>query len=943
MIPQPNTVLDIKSHAADQQGVQAPHSVQSKITLQDEVTTPNGSVAVNNGGLLFYEETSTCFRYYNLANDQWWSLCGTPPPADAELRDCYKAIAVGTYLEKNALTVSNYLQVPIHVNRPGTYTITSVVKDAANNIETYYFTTNGTFPNTGDFVVNIPGAGMPTTSGNHIVNITINGVLQACDIPIKVMPLDPDYVILDVQQLNPNWNILTPLADGTYKVAVKLLVYNPGTWGLTTSQVNGYTFGATGEISSAQGFNPEGSFPQTVTVLVPVAAGQALVYGTGIDKFVMSTTTSKTASNRDFNILLTKGGYKLDRVDCSAPNLIIHISSPTAMQSTDTLMNGKYFVPDAYIKIPIIVTAPGQYVVYADVAGALFATCTLQGSKYVINPVTLTSATSTLTLYPVGNLDDTNPNRIVNTSVLNTNIPIKFSAGDNNGPDGVAGNADDWEPESGYYQQDQFCVPSVVVKPSVARFADLKLATQAATTGTGAYSNNMRYSYNTALGNQTQSRLEAATQGVYTIDYAGNTPVTAIKLEASYSVAGSYDFRVVLGNLPDTIAYTAKGELPPIPSGQTLATATIILTPFKKDDSGNNFVALNGSTTTDPTQYVWNTKDGNQIPITEKIGKTSDIINYYTTSDNPATGIMSGKLEVPLWFGYRSMKIVSLGSTDFSLNNASSVGYSMFGSPAIFGYQGIVPVGGINLVRTTTVPATANNGIAMKNLIRDADIVLVQYVNGFGNSAFAQIFADFVNMGGALMYSCETPDTYISGVMNAIYNTSAFTAIYEGGRYRFAVLQQKGTPEYDNNPILNGTFTKDSVNVLAFGNDNGTGSYLTMTDAAFNAAAPNAVILAKGAATNRIFAFYDPSKGLLYCGDGGWLASNTWNNTSTTTYPLVTYQNFMPRSKPNFVGTAGYPTNVNGPVDNAYLFCNYISWAIDWAAVKRDHSLDATW
>ncbi|MCL1868670.1 MAG: hypothetical protein FWF72_07010 [Paludibacter sp.] len=942
--PRPNTVIEIQTHDADMQGVQLPHSVQNKITLQDEVVIgPSNSVAINNDGLLFYEESSSCFRYYNLPKDQWWSLCGTPPPADAELQNCYQAKAAGTYLEKATLTISNYLQIPVHVNSAGTYTITSVVKNAANNEETYYFTTNGTFPNAGNFVVNVPGAGMPTTSGNHIVNISINGVVQSCDIPVTVMPRDPDYIILDVEQLNPNWNILTPLADGTYKVAVKLLVYNPGTWGLTTSEVNGYTFAATGEISGAQGFNPDAPFPQTITVLVPVAAGQALVYGTGVDRFLMSTTTSKTASNRDFNILLTKGGFKLDRVNCFDSNMIVHMSSSTAMSSTDILSDGTYFVSDAYIKIPIVVIAPGQYVVYADVAGARFATCTLQGSAYVINPVTLTSSTNTLTLYPVGALDNSNPMRLPRTSVYNTDLPIIFSAGDINGPDGIVGNSDDWQPESGYFQEDEFCKPSVKVMASVARFADLRLAPQAPTSGSSAYSNGMRYHYSTTLGNQVQARLNAATQGVYTVDYAGNTPVTGINLEAQYSVAGSYNFIVTFGHGADTIAYTAKGELPPLASGQLSATATITLTPFKKDNNGN-FVDAGGNVTTNPAQYVWNTKDGNQLPATIEIGRSSDIIDYYRASDNPGSGVMTGHLEVPLWFGYRAMKVVSLGGISFSLNETNSVGNRLLTNQNIFGYQGIVPVGGINLVQSTTLfPLTAAGITAYKNAIRDADVVLVQYNGGDQNSSnyFAQVFKDFIDMGGALMYSCQN-QTSTNGVMNAIYNTSGITS-GPGVGLRYGIVQQQGTPAYANNPILNGPFTKDSVNVIAVGNDQTTGVSV-IVDAIFNAAAPNAVVLALAAA-NRAFMFYDPSKGFLFCGDSGWLASSSWNNTSTTGYPFVTYNNtWMPRPKSNYGAGNGsnYPTG-NGLVYNSHIFSNYMAFALEYAAAHRDHTRDATW
>jgi hypothetical protein len=936
--PRPNAVLEIKSKEGEIQGVKFPESNESNITIEDVVAVkPDSMVGVNNDGLMFYDTISSCFRYYNLSDARWWNLCGTPPPAVFELADCSNAQAIGTYLIDEPLTVNNYLRIPVNVSQPGTYSIEAAVKDAGNNSETYYFSTKGIFPKAGYFDVIVPGAGFPATSGNHTANVTMNGVLQTCDIPITVLPRDPDYIILSVEQMDPKWNILTPLDDGTKKVMVKLLVYNPGTWGLTTSEVNGYSFAATGETANAQGYNPAGSFPQTVTVLVPVAAGQANVYGTGSDHFLMSTTTSKTASNYEFNIQLSKGGFKLNRVQCSDPNLIIHLSLVSALFDTDTVRNGEEFVSDAYIKIPIEVTAPGQYIVYANFAGVQFATCTDNGTSYTASQVTLLSTTNTLTLYPVGAKDASNANRKTNTTVYDTPIELMFSAGDADGPDGIAGNADDWSSESGYYTEDLFCRPAIVVKPSVARFADITLAQQAPTSGINAHANGMRYLYNTAIaGNYTTASMNAATQGVYTIDAAGNTPVSGINLTTSYSIPGDYNFRVKFGEGADTIVYVAKGELPPLPGGHTLGAATITLAPFKIDEDGD-FVDAGGNKTTDPAQYVWNTRTGNPLPITVTPGKYTDVIYYYTSADDPSSGIMTGTIEVPLWFGYRAMKIVSLGSADFSLNNPNSVGYSLLGSDVNFGYNGTVPVGGVTLTRITSA-TDVDTEAELNTAIRDADIVLIQYVNGFGNPGNnrAKVLAEFLQRGGALMYSCETPGSYIEGIMNTIYGVSNLTAAYEGGRYKFGILQTPGTADYENNPILNGPFSQ-GVDITAVGNDNGTGSYIT-SPAALAAAAPNGVVMATRS-NGGVFMFFDPTKGLLYCGDGGWLASNTWDNTSTVTYPLVTTSDYKPRAK-NFSGTGGHPTTSAGNVYNSYLFCNYLAWAIEYAAHNRDHSQD---
>ncbi|MDR2823587.1 MAG: hypothetical protein LBB41_00135, partial [Prevotellaceae bacterium] len=254
--PRPNAVLDVEAREGEIQGIKLPHTVQGNITLQDIVAVkPDSLVSINNDGLMFYEVSSGCFKYYHLANAQWWNLCGTPPPAVAEV-DCNGSRAAGNYLEGEPLSINNHLTVRVKVSKAGTYCIEAHVKDAANNDETYHFSTKGIFPNAGSFDVIVTGIGQPASSGSHTADVTVNGVLQNCNVPINVLPRDPDYIILSVEQINPSWNIRTPLYGGNYKVAVKLLVYNPGTWGLITSEVNGYSFAATGKVANAQRYNP---------------------------------------------------------------------------------------------------------------------------------------------------------------------------------------------------------------------------------------------------------------------------------------------------------------------------------------------------------------------------------------------------------------------------------------------------------------------------------------------------------------------------------------------------------------------------------------------------------------------------------------------------------------------------------------------------------------
>jgi hypothetical protein len=278
--------------------------VPTIIPLKEKETIPgdpNSVTSINNDGLLLYNSVTGCYNYWNAPLQEWWNLCGTPAPAESSVDDCNKINLVGIYLEQHTFGVNNYLQVPLTVTKTGTYTI--MATDSTDN--GYYFITSGTFPRKGTFYVNIPGTGTPKKAGTDTITLTVNGKVQTCEVKINVEKHEPDYVITNIEQLHKPWTVQTDLTNGSYLIEVALRVNKPGTWGLTTSEQNGYTFSSTGEITDAQGFNPEGSFPQTVKVKVPVAVGQANVYSAHGDDFVLLTTTSKTPSNKGFNIQLS--------------------------------------------------------------------------------------------------------------------------------------------------------------------------------------------------------------------------------------------------------------------------------------------------------------------------------------------------------------------------------------------------------------------------------------------------------------------------------------------------------------------------------------------------------------------------------------------------------------------------------------------------------------
>jgi hypothetical protein len=216
-------------------------------------------------------------------------------------------------------------------------------------------------------------------------------------------------------------------------------------------------------------------------------------------------------------------------------------------------------------------------------------------------------------------------------------------------------------------------------------------------------------------------------------------------------------------------------------------------------------------------------------------------------------------------------------------------------------------------------------------------VVLVQYADGFGGTGLAQTYKEFVDRGGALMYSQENIAN-ARATLNAIYNTTAFTPTniltrVDVNNAPIAALQ--GTPAYENSQIINGPFT-GSVNIRALGND--AAGYTCQIDmATLTSVIPNVEIIATYtySSVTRAYMFYDSSKGFLYCADNGWLASGQ-NGATNSPVTANAANGYFPASK-------SWSAAPGGSVQNAYIFCNYLNVAAAYAARHRDHSGDATW
>jgi len=261
----------------------------NKGLLVPRITTAqrdNMPVANRADGLLIYNTTSGCFNHWSALQTTWLSICGTPPPAVVNItpEQCSNIVVNGTYTQGIVISDSNYLNIPVTVSQPGTYSISAVTNNG------YYFEKNGSFPAAGNYNLLLQGVGIPnnaTPTPGDTVAITINGLLRACTINIEVIPANVDYTINNCGTISAagTYNIGIPLSD-TNKMSLTVNVITPGFWSITSNTVNGYSFSGSGTFTSTG--------VQNVEIL---GTGQPIASGTNNFNLSSNALSATTCTN----------------------------------------------------------------------------------------------------------------------------------------------------------------------------------------------------------------------------------------------------------------------------------------------------------------------------------------------------------------------------------------------------------------------------------------------------------------------------------------------------------------------------------------------------------------------------------------------------------------------------------------------------------------------
>ncbi|MBO9586340.1 MAG: GHKL domain-containing protein [Flavobacterium sp.] len=265
-------------------------------------------------------------------------------------------------------------------------------------------------------------------------------------------------------------------------------------------------------------------------------------------------------------------------------------------------------------------------------------------------------------------------------------------------------------------------------------------------------------------------------------------------------------------------------------------------------------------------------------------------------------------------FAFRTMKLLGLGENLYQPATASTsqAGRAILASAANFGPTGTVQVQGITIIN-----GAYNTGTSLKNLINsnNIDIIYIGYNYNTNDATTLTILSDFVkNKKGVLIQAQENGNTGLATLINSICG-SALTAsdINSSGATYINPLANIA------DPILNGPF--GNIQGLSIGGDNNNSYYVPTIS--------NIVSLATiSGNTSRISTFRHNTLGYLFCGDGGMVAGNS-TDTSTTIYPAKISATGLPLSKAYTSSTTVY---------NSIFYANTIAWAIQYVQNNTDSS-----
>lgn len=297
---------------------------------RDTQLTPNMGISQNS--LLIYNTTEDCYNYWNNTDQEWKSLCGKLGKSVFTF-DCADVEVNGSYVEGRELTTSNYLSIPVNVTKEGEYTVIATTDNG------YSFFVAGTFLNTGDYTIQVPGQGTPVAVQTDELIINANGIDIDCTPPVEVEVFSAagTYTMsCGTATINGVYKVGTPLTAGN-TITLPVVVTVLGSYTITTNIVDGISFSGSGTFTSLGNQNVtlygEGTPGSTSTKTITITSDSGGSVSTSCNVNVIVTIPAKrllsigtSANGYGYNLSGTAASGRMITTETNygtAPNSII--------------------------------------------------------------------------------------------------------------------------------------------------------------------------------------------------------------------------------------------------------------------------------------------------------------------------------------------------------------------------------------------------------------------------------------------------------------------------------------------------------------------------------------------------------------------------------------------------------------------------------------------
>ncbi|RLJ33275.1 hypothetical protein CLU97_2755 [Chryseobacterium sp. 7] len=208
----------------------------------------NITVATAENSMMIFNTTENCYNYWDAPELEWKSLCGNMGNAKFTF-DCANVSLKGTYVKGKETDGTNYIAITlVNVTKPGAYLITA----SSNPENGYSFVGQGTLTTTGTQTIRLYAQGTPTAVGtnNFIISSSGSTSQTACTVPVTVNPDIAAYA-LNCSSITVNGNYVKGTAlTASNTITMNVNVNTLGSYNISTPNVNGVTFSASGVFTS---------------------------------------------------------------------------------------------------------------------------------------------------------------------------------------------------------------------------------------------------------------------------------------------------------------------------------------------------------------------------------------------------------------------------------------------------------------------------------------------------------------------------------------------------------------------------------------------------------------------------------------------------------------------------------------------------------------------